>query len=221
MCPEAPPCTEAGCSLINISEDPCPVCVCKDTTLSAEPCERDEQCGGTYKHCINGRCGECRNDDDCENDIVHTCIQPGYCWIDTSAPLSKLYGTWLVGSSNDSSHRNFLRFEPDGTVRREQYGEDSLWTSSFMTMPCEPSSSSDSLMLGTWFLEPTDSSPLGVSFTLNLSCDEGEGARDLWYIDGFTEDGQIIFSDDYGIEAGRVDPTVCTPAFDMCESASL
>lgn len=94
-CPPAPPCSDPGCALVTPSEQPCPVCVCDSPFARA--CSYDADCvplsSHPYRHCVWGRCAECRSDDEC---AWGQCLPPGLCFDMNPSPWA-LVGTWVIG----------------------------------------------------------------------------------------------------------------------------
>jgi hypothetical protein len=216
-CPESPPCTGTGCRLVSVSEDPCPACVCENGAKleSNVTCEQDEDClvisSHPYRRCVNGRCAECRDNGDCGE---LECEPPGYCWM-SDPHVSALYGTWLIGWAGGLNHYSYLRFEPDGTVRRGRYEATGAWSDDLPPMPCAPDEPPEYPLLGTWAMLMSELNWIIFNVTLNTPCDDGAGFSDQWVMENLSEDGKSATMGNN--EAMRVDPATCTPAFDACD----
>jgi len=169
-CPDPGPCDAARCHLVGVSEEPCPVCVCDSIFDLA--CADDFDCqvlsSHPYGRCVWGRCAECRSDDECPAGT--TCIPPGMCFVTEPDP-SRLYGLWLVGWYGGLDHFSYLRFEPDGTLRRGAYPADGAWSDDILDLSCSDEWPRPAApQLGTWEREPTQSTQLAVRVRPNGDC---------------------------------------------------
>ena len=217
-CGTAPVCDAVGCKLTTPSEVACPVCVC-DSTFSPQ-CKNDMDCQVLsifpYKACVYGHCAQCRNNADCASG---PCLAPGVCF-DMKPHPEAIYGTWLVGWFGGLDHFGFMRFEPDGTLRRGQYTPTGTFMDDFPPFPCAPPDGIHPAALGTWEPEITASGFLVVKLRLNISCDAGQGWTARY---GFTlsEDGQSAALLDIdsmnSLNAVRVSGDKCADDFTWCE----
>jgi hypothetical protein len=166
-------CSGTRCRPVSTSELPCPVCVCESIFNVA--CQRDMDCqvlsSYPYKHCLYGRCAECKDDSECG---WGACLPPGLCFPMNPHP-SALYGTWLIGWSGGLDHFSYFRFEPDGTLRRGSYQASGSFADDIPPLPCTPAGGLPSPLVGTWEPEVTESGFLIVRASLKLSCDTGTG----------------------------------------------
>ena len=222
-CVPAPDCTDEGCRLLAPSEVACPVCVCASEVPIA--CREDAECHVLsrypYAACVNGRCAQCRNDDDC---ATGRCAPPGVC---LSAPghASRLYGTWLLGWLTALNHVSFVRFEPDGTLRRGTYEPDEASADDFPPLPCLPEGVLPLPLVGTW--EPIERSDarLAIRMALNLPCDaEGDGWSGRFLVTlpdpaagGWAGARFEDIDGDRDFEGYRADHAVCRSDFSFCE----
>lgn len=220
-CEVTPQCSGFGCRIIHPSERPCPVCVC-ESVYSME-CDDDFACLVISSHqfngCVYGRCGDCRNDADCE---WGRCLQPGICY-EMTPPIETLYGTWLIGWAGGMDHFSYFRFEPDGTLRRGKYEWDGPWADDQPNLPCWPDGVDFPMpLLGTWEPEVTQSGFLVVRMNLNVGCDSGAGwtARyNIVPVDGNWYDADFIDVDgDMNYQAFKMGNDVCVPDFSSCQT---
>jgi Cys-rich repeat protein len=221
-CPAGGSCDPARCRVVSVSEEPCPVCVCDSPFNRA--CADDFACqvvsSYPYRACVWGRCAECRHDADCPNGT--TCDPPGRCFVSEPSP-SRLYGLWLVGWYGGLDHFSYLRFEPDGALRRGSYVEDGAWSDDILDLSCAQTwPPPPAPQLGTWEREETQSPQLAIRVRPNGDCwldatrpplrfavtlwDEGRLA-DLVNIDG---GGQLM--------AVRVPAERCAEDLSFCET---
>ena len=225
-CPAAPECGGEGCRLLSTSEVPCPVCVC-DSQWSI-PCAADDGCRVLshypYAACVNGRCAGCRTDDDC---ATGACVPPGQC-LELSTHPSALYGTWLLGWLTALSHVSYVRFEPDGTLRRGNYIPDVASADDFPPVPCYRDGSIPPTLLGSWEALADSSGDLVVRLSLNLP---GCGSQ----IDGWSGRFRVTLHDDgaratfvelegdppFEFEGYAVPPTSCLSDLSFCEPTSI
>jgi hypothetical protein len=217
-------CNEPGCQVITPSEQPCPVCVCGSTY--AISCTSDEACllfsSHPYGACVNGRCVDCRNDSQCPSlwgPGGATCVQPGMCY-DMMPPAFAIYGSWLIGWAGGLNHFSYLRFEPDGTLRRGHYEPPVAWADDMPPMPCyDPAQPSPSPLLGTWEPEVTQSGLLVVRIRLNVPCDGGDGYAGRWAIT-LDDDGEWAtiqdIDSDWQWDARRVPTLACQDDMSLC-----
>jgi len=211
-------CAQEGCKLVNVSEKPCPVCVCE--SFYPYGCSVDAQCQNfsvfPFKHCVYGRCAECRTDSECN---YGRCLPPGICY-EMTPNVDYLYGSWLIGWAGGMDHFSYFRFEPDGSLRRGSYAEGGAWADDIPGLPCWPDGVIPYPLIGTWEPEVTESGFLIIRARLNISCDPGEGwtARLAVYP---SDDGISATFDDIDNDgeymAWRVPTEACTPDFSTCE----
>jgi hypothetical protein len=132
--------------------------------------------------------------------------------------VETLYGTWLIGWYGGMDHVSYVRFEPDGTLRRGAYGPDGPWADDFPNLPCWPGEDVDMPLVGTWEPEVTQSGFLVVRMSLNVTCDTGNGwsAR---FVVNVSDDGKTAQFDDvdsdWTYDAVRTG-NVCTPDMSSC-----
>jgi hypothetical protein len=170
-----------------------------------------------FKHCVYGRCAECRNDSEC---TYGNCLPPGICY-EMTPNIDYLYGTWLVGWAGGMDHFSYFRFEPDGTLRRGSYQQAGAWSDDVPPMPCWPDGVVPSPLIGTWEPEITQSGFLVVRIRLNISCDSGEGWTTRFVIYPTGNDGISATFDsvdsDLEYMAWKVPTETCEPDFSTCD----
>lgn len=218
-CITEPPCSDDYCRLVSPSEAPCPVCVCN--SIFSISCARDEDCqiisSHPYRHCVYGRCAECREDSEC---TWGNCLPPGLCYL-MEPHSSALYGIWLIGWSGGMDHYSYFRFEPDGVLRRGSYEQTGAWADDIPNMPCYPAGVVPMPLLGTWEPEITESGFLVVWMSLNISCDAGSGWRARYAVT-VSDDGSFAsfynIDEERSYDATRVPTDRCTPDFSDCET---
>lgn len=218
-------CSAPDCKLITPSEHPCPVCVCDSDYGVA--CGSDEMCqvlsSHPYAACVNGRCADCRNDDDCPSlwgPGGATCVTPGICY-EMTPPASWVYGTWLIGWSGGMDHFSYFRFEPDGTLRRGHYEADGPWSDDIPGWPCYDAALEIWPKLGTWEPEVTQSGFLVLRVSLNVSCDPGAGFSGRWMFspdDDWLDAVVFDIDTDNQLMALRVPTEACMPDMSLCGS---
>jgi len=221
-CPSPGACSADGCKLVTVSEAPCPVCVCDGMGQLA--CEADIECQAIssvpYKHCVYGRCAECRQDSDC---TFGACLPPGICF-DMKPHPEVFYGPWIIGWSGGLDHYSYMRFEPDGTLRRGSYEPQGPYADDIPPLPCWPGDDPPSPLLGTWQPEITASGFLVLRLRLNVGCDDA-GGWSARYVVNLAEDGLSATLDDVdsdqNLMAFRAPPEACTNDFSLCVSPSL
>ena len=215
-----PPCNMPGCSLLYLSEVPRPVCVCD--SVFDKPCNVDADClvyDYPYKRCVYGRCAECRGDEDCDG---MTCLPPGLCFSMDPHP-SVIYGTWLIGTIMDSipAPYRFIRFEPDGILRRGQYESLGGFMDDGPGPVCTIPMPLDGATIGTWEPDTTQNGSLAIRMQLLSSCAPGE----VWtarYLVTVSEDGEYMLLQDletpfFGFDGARVSPDSCLPDMSLCD----
>ncbi len=184
-------CEEAGCSYVEASEVPCPICVCD--SIAGKACAEDMDCqvvsSHPYRRCVYGRCAECGNDSECPSDM--SCSPPGMCVGMDPRPRAMI-GTWLIGWGGGMDHFSYFRFEPDGTLRRGSYVTEGAWSDDIPGLPCWPDGVMPVPLIGTWEPLMNESGSLILVMSLNVSCDPGDGWRGRYL---------ITLSDD-GMQAG-------------------
>ena len=221
-CTAPGPCDEPGCHLVNPSEDGCPICVCERPV--SLPCAEDMDCMVLSSiralHCVYGHCAECRSDDECADGTK--CLPPGVCMPMLEHP-SLLYGTWLIGWPGGMDHFSYLRFEPDGTLRRGAYESDQPAWSDDIAIPICPAVGWPPTggMLGRWAPELTASGYLVVRMSISGPC----GPAEAWsarYVVELGDDGRTArFQDvdgDWEYWAGRVPTERCEGDMSRCDS---
>ncbi len=218
-CPEAPPCSTAGCHLVQQSESPCPVCVCD--SLFSKPCSTDGACqtisSEPYSRCVYGRCAKCRSDADCDGA---PCLPPGLCYAMTPHPEA-LYGTWLLGWGGGLDHFSYFRFEPDGTLRRGRYVPDGAWSDDIPNPPCwqDVDPWPPAPLLGTWEPEVTQSGFLIVRMSINFACDPGSGWTRRYRFTLSDGGAQATLDDvdsDQDLMGFKVETGLCEPDMGLC-----
>lgn len=223
-CPDAPPCSNERCRLVDLSEHSCPVCVCD--SIHALSCEDDFDClvisSHPYSRCVYGRCADCRSDEDCS---YGECLPPGLCF--PMRPLPHvLYGTWLIGVGAGMDHFSYFRIEPDGTLRRGAYVAEGAWSDDIPFMPCYPDIDPPVMpLLGSWEPLVTQSDQLILIMTLNISCDMGDGWRMRLRFE-LDEDGEravlwdIDQPENQVFDAFKMETDACQADFSSCELPS-
>lgn len=221
-CEPGPPCTDDRCSLVTLSESPCPVCVCD--SIYRIPCPNDVFCVSFASHlfnaCVYGRCADCRSDADCIGIYSGRCLPPGICY-EMTPPPHLLYGAWMIGWFGGLDHFSYFRFEPDGTLRRGAYPATDWMMDDVPPLPCHESEMSpvEPPLIGTWEPEVTASTFLVIRASLNLGCDTGSGWTTRFAInledDGATGTFQDI-DNEYTYMGIRVPADSCTPDFATC-----
>jgi hypothetical protein len=218
-------CEAESCSLITPSEQPCPVCVCN--SVYGRACSVDEECkvisSHPYAACVNGRCADCRNDDDCPSIWSpggETCVTPGICY-EMTPPAHFLYGTWLIGWAGGMDHFSYFRFEPDGTLRRGHYIPEGSFTDDIPPLDCyyEPNEG-DWPILGTWEPEVTQSGFLVVKLRLDVDCNWSDGFEARWMFtpdDDWLDATVIDIDGDNQFTAMRVPTEACAPDMWLCD----
>jgi len=216
-CGNNPPCSGPRCSMVSVSERPCPVCVCD--SIFQIPCEEDMDClvisSHPYRRCVYGRCADCKDDTDCS---YGNCLPPGMCF-DMQPHPEALYGAWLIGWIGALEHFSYFRFEPDGTLRRGMYTVAGAWADDIPALPCWPDDLWPRPLVGTWEPEVTASGFLVVRMSLNLPCDDGAGWSTRYNIslqnDGSSASFQHVDGDQH-YQGWRVPVDSCTPDFTTC-----
>ncbi len=215
VCPEPPACEAPGCALVAISEVPCPVCLCAPALH--DPCVSDGEClersPSLYSRCVYGRCGMCRNDDDCDGA---TDLPPGLC-LDPSTHPAGLYGTWLIGWPGGYNHYSLFRFEPDGTLRRGRLPEAPGWADDIPPFPCDPGATGSWPVLGTW--EAVGGGALRIRMTSGVPCDDKAWSGEFRVL--VTGDGEAATfiptgTDAQTLDAMRLSVDICDPSFTTC-----
>ena len=168
-----------------------------------------------YRRCVYGRCGDCKDDTDCN---YGNCLAPGMCF-DMRPHPEALYGAWLIGWGGGMDHFSYFRFEPDGTLRRGVYGGAGAWADDVPGLPCWPQEPWPMPLVGTWEPEVTASGFLVVRMSLNVSCDDGAGWSTRYAIspsnDGTSASFQHVDGDQH-YQGWRVPMDSCSPDFTTC-----
>lgn len=223
-CPEPPPCVAPGCSLYALSEQACPTCLCD--TWFTETCDYDDQCppprGVGTARCVYGRCVQCKDDADCP--VGDACLPPGMCFNMNPHPQA-LYGTWLVGWSGGMDHYSYVRFEPDGTVRRGCYtSEDGPWADDILLAYCAMDEYWHTCpIMGTWEPEMTASGFLIIRIELSTNCSSaGATARYMVTLSPSSSGGAMAdFQDidsDMQLMGFKVPTEACSADMSVCQS---
>lgn len=221
-CPDPGSCDPQRCRLVSVSEEPCPVCVCDSAFNRA--CAVDFECqvlsSHPYAHCVWGRCAECRSDDECPRGT--TCLPPGMCFGMEPDPAG-LYGLWLVGWYGGLDHFSYLRFEPDGTLRRGAYEPAGAWSDDILDVSCTESwPPPPAPQLGTWEPEQTQSGFLVIRIRPNGDCWQDANDPAERFLVTLANDGhsaQLRSIDlDGELMAVRMPAERCTPDLASCET---
>ena len=217
-CGNNPTCQSPGCSMISISERPCPVCVCDSVFGIA--CEEDLDClplsSHLYRHCVYGRCADCKDDSECD---YGACMPPGFC-NDMQPHSSAIYGAWLIGWYGGMDHFSYFRFEPDGTLRRGMYLDAGAWSDDIPPLPCWPQEPWPMALVGSWETLLSGSGQFFLRASLNLPCDDGAGWIEFIRVE-LSADGQSAsFEFDGGqtYDGWRVPIDSCSADFRNCDS---
>ena len=215
-CGNHPPCQAPRCSMVSVSERPCPVCVCD--SIHQIPCQEDMDClvisSHPYRRCVYGRCADCKDDTDCD---YGNCLPPGMCF-DMRPHPEALYGAWLIGWPGGLDHFSYFRFEPDGTLRRGVYEGAGAWADDIPGLPCWPDPWPRALV-GTWEPEVTASGFLVVRMSLNVTCDDGAGWSTRYNVTPSNDGTSATFhhvDGDQHYQGWRVPTDSCTADFTEC-----
>ncbi len=219
-CGNNPPCTDAGCNLVSISEQACPVCVCD--SIFTRVCEDDMDCmiisSYPYRRCVYGRCTDCRHDEDCNHG---RCLPPGKCYVMNPHP-EVLYGVWLIGWGGGMDHFSHFRFEPDGTLRRGFYEPDLGWSDDIPPLPCYLDPMPE-VLIGSWEPGVTASAvKLVIRMSLNVPCDNGTGwVAESYWVEVASDGMSAYFHDQSGNNmdywAFKKSTDVCNDDFTSCQ----
>ncbi|MFT5434913.1 MAG: hypothetical protein ACI9OJ_005629 [Myxococcota bacterium] len=224
-CPKTGACSDPGCALVTLSESPCPTCVCG--TPFNKPCTADLACQSIssfqYSYCVFGRCTECRADNDCTDG---TCAAPGVC-LANAPSAAPLYGNWVIGWPGGLDHFSYLRFEPDGTLRRGVYEQGGTFFDDFPSFPCfvEDAFPVTQPLMGTWQVVNDETGLLMVDMSIAIACDPGPGWTARYAI-AVSDDGQSINLTDQGdnnlnVIGWPAPPAACSDDMSLCETPSF
>ena len=159
-------------------------------------------------------------DSDCD---FGACLPPGICF-DMKPHPETFYGTWIVGWGGGMDHFSYLRFEPDGTLRRGSYSPEGSLADDFPPLPCWPDGVLPSPLLGTWQPEITASGFLVLRLRINVGCDPAGGWTGRFVIN-FADDGKTAtlkdVDSDWSYQATRAATSACTADFSFCETPPL